>query len=71
MTKPAASANVNYLDLTPWPEPVTSAWPCRDRNGAKCFRFYAPGWRNMRFTSLDAAKAKLERHRGFVSWVTQ
>lgn len=31
-------------------------------------QFYAPGWRPMAFTSVEAARAKLERHPGFVRW---
>ena len=29
---------------------------------------YAPGWRPMAFKSVDAAKAKLEKHPGFQGW---
>lgn len=31
-------------------------------------QFYAPGWRPMVFRSMEAAKAKMERHPGFVRW---
>lgn len=30
--------------------------------------FYAPGWRPMVFRDLEAAKAKLAKHPGFVRW---
>ncbi len=31
-------------------------------------QFCAPGWRPMVFRSMEAAKAKIERHPGFVRW---
>lgn len=31
-------------------------------------QFYAPGWRPMAFISIEGAKAKLERHPGFIRW---
>lgn len=37
-------------------------------NGRAVCAFYAPGWRPMHFTSIEAAKAKMERHPGFVRW---
>jgi len=33
-------------------------------------QFYAPGWRPMVFRSMDAAVRKMERHPGFVEWVS-
>lgn len=32
--------------------------------------FYAPGWRWMVFSSLEAAQRKLESHPGFVGWAS-
>lgn len=37
--------------------------------GADGVTFYAPGWRALVFRSVEAAKAKMERHPGFQSWV--
>ena len=33
-------------------------------------QFHAPGWRAMAFRSVEAAKAKAERHPGFQRWAT-
>jgi hypothetical protein len=63
MTKPAATATVNYLTGEPWHCPTTIT-----RRGPERFTMYAPGWRPMAFSSLDKARAKLERHPGFVAW---
>lgn len=30
--------------------------------------FYAPTWRPMAFRTVEAAKAKMERHPGFQGW---
>lgn len=32
-------------------------------------QFYAPGWRPMAFKTIEAARAKMERHPGFQGWV--
>lgn len=37
-------------------------------HGRAVAQFYAPGWRPMAFTSVEAAKAKMERHPGFIRW---
>lgn len=36
--------------------------------GADGVQFYAPGWRPMCFRSMEAARAKIERHPGFQGW---
>jgi hypothetical protein len=38
---------------------------CAGPNGVQ---FYAPGWRPMVFRSMEAARAKMERHPGFIRW---
>jgi len=39
-------------------------------NRGQCVaQFYAPGWRPMAFKTVEAAKAKMERHPGFQAWV--
>lgn len=58
------SANVNYLDGRPWGGSTQITRQSADR-----FTMYAPGWRPMAFRTLEAARAKLERHPGFVEWV--
>lgn len=64
MTKPVAIANCNYIDGRAWPEPQTRITARRDGG----FTFYAPGWRRMAFKTIEAAKAKMERHPGFQGW---
>jgi hypothetical protein len=63
MSRIVATAECNYLTGQPWPEATTITRQRADR-----FTMYAPGWRPMAFSSLDAAKAKLQRHPGFVAW---
>lgn len=57
-------AEVNDLAgrKNPYPTGIT-------RQNATRFTMYAPGYRPMAFRSLEAAKAKLERHPGFVAWL--
>lgn len=69
MPKPFAIAEV---DGSPFGHSGVSAVEVgRSRAGAgrATAQFYAPGWRPMAFTTVDAAKAKMERHPGFVRWV--
>jgi hypothetical protein len=58
-----ATAEVNYLTGDPRPYDTLIK-----RQSAGRFTMYAPGWRPMAFKTLEAAKAKLERHPGFVAW---
>lgn len=45
--------------------PITRS---RAAHGRAVCGFYAPGWRSMVFTTVEAARAKMERHPGFVGW---
>lgn len=65
MRKPAAIAIVTYA---PWGVSDHEVQVYRSKAIGCVFGFYAPGWRQMAFKSLEAAKAKLERHPGFVRW---
>jgi len=57
-------AEVNYLTGSKMPHPTGITRQRADR-----FTMYAPGYRPMAFRTLEAAKAKLERHPGFVRWL--
>lgn len=50
------------------PERVTIARSKAAAAGPNGVRFYAPGWRPMVCSSMDAAVRKLERHPGFMAW---
>jgi len=57
-------AEVNDLAgrANPYPTGIT-------RQNATRFTMHAPGFRPMAFRTLEAAKAKLERHPGFIGWL--
>lgn len=38
--------------------------------GPEGVTFYAPTWRPMVFRTIEAAKAKMERHPGFQGWAS-
>lgn len=63
MSRKTISATVNYLTGAAWPQATTITRQSADR-----YTMYAPGWRPMAFRTLEAARAKLERHPGFVGW---
>lgn len=52
------------------PEPVQIRKSSAAHGRATC-AFYAPGWRAMHFTTIEAAMAKMEKHPGFIAWVAQ
>ena len=41
----------------------------RRRNHRLAFAFYAPGWRQLNFRTIESAAAKLATHPAFVKWV--
>lgn len=69
MTKPIAAATVDGSPFSSYGKPerveIRRSKACHGR--AVC-QFYAPGWRPMAFSSVNAAKAKMERHPGFIRW---
>lgn len=68
-TKPFATAIVSGAPFSSYGKeervPIIRSRAARGR--AVC-GFYAPGWRSMVFTTVEAARAKMERHPGFVAW---
>ncbi len=67
MTKPIATAIVRPVYGSYSQEPVKVE--IRKSGARRCTaQFYAPGWRPMAFTTTEAARAKMERHPGFVAW---
>lgn len=66
MTKPIATATVRGYRAEAERVAITkSRAACA---GAEGVTFYAPGWRPMVFRTVEAAKAKMERHPGFQAW---
>lgn len=70
MAKPIAIAEIDGSAFSAYGKveqvQVRKSSACRGRAIAA---FYAPGWRPLAFTSIEVAKAKMERHPGFVRWV--
>lgn len=69
MSKPFATAIVNgavygHGDV----EERVVIRTCTSRRENCVAQFYAPGWRAMAFRTVEAARAKIERHPGFVRW---
>ena len=63
MARKIVQAEVNYFNGQSWPTTTIT------RQRADHFTMYAPGWRPMAFRTMEAARAKLERHPGFVHWI--
>lgn len=68
MPKPFATAIINGSIFGRETGPVEIRRSKAVRGTATC-QFYAPGWRPMAFKTIEAAKAKMERHPGFQAWV--
>lgn len=70
MSKPFATANVDGSVFSAYGK-VEQVEIRRSKaaHGRAVCSFYAPGWRPMAFTTIEAAKAKMERHPGFQGWV--
>lgn len=69
MTKPFATASVDERAFSSYGGVVTvEVRRSKAAHGRAVCQFWAPGWRPMAFTSVEAAKAKMERHPGFVRW---
>jgi hypothetical protein len=66
MTKPVATAIVQGYHVEP--EAVVIVKSRAACAGAEGVTFYAPTWRPLVFRSIESAKAKMERHPGFVRW---
>ena len=70
MPKPFATAEVDSSAFSAYGKiERVSIGRSKASYGRCTAQFYAPGWRPMAFTTIDAAKAKMERHPGFVRWV--
>ena len=69
MTKPFATAIVDSSAFSAYGKPErVEIRRSKAAHGRAICQFYAPGWRPMAFTTVEAAKAKMERHPGFVAW---
>lgn len=67
MTKPIASAQI---DGSHYGHRGVETVEIRRSKAIGCVaQFYAPGWRPMAFRTVEAAKAKMERHPGFAGYI--
>lgn len=71
MSKPFATAIIDSSAFSAYGKPEQVEIRRSKAAYGRCVaQFYAPGWRPMAFKTVDGAKAKMERHPGFVSWVS-
>lgn len=69
MSKPFAVATVDGSVFSSYGKPErVEIRKSKAAGGRAVCAFYAPGWRAMHFANVEAAKAKMERHPGFVRW---
>lgn len=66
---PTASHPTAIIDGTPFGHRGVERVEIRRSKARGCTaQFYAPGWHPMAFRTVEAAKAKMERHPGFSGW---
>jgi len=72
MTKPFAIAEVDGSPFSSYGKVErVEIGRSKAAHGRAVCQFYAPGWRPMCFVSVEAARAKIQRHPGFVRFIEQ